>query len=529
MGQNSIANGNDPLYIIDGVPFSSVSLSSSNIAIGSLPIPGSNISNTNGGGLSPFNGLNPADIESIEVLKDADATAIYGSRGANGVILITTKRGKAGAMQLDMNVYSGAGEVTRMIHLLNTSQYLEMRREAFKNDGLAFPTIATALSDNNYDINGFWDTTRYTNWQKVMIGNMANFTNAQGSVSGGSANTQFVVGGGYSKQGTAFIGNFSDQKSSVRVNLTHASTDQRFHLQMGASYVYDNNDLPSNDFTSFITLAPDAPVLYSGNGNLNWAIYNGTATFNPNPVALTLQSAKASSSNLISNLNLSYQILPGLQLKSEFGYNKEEMNQTFVSPGAVIAPPYSIPLYAYIEFANTTFTTWIIEPQLDYQHKIGLGEIEALAGSTFQQNIHNSLGQSAKDFTSDALINDPAAASQLSLQGDNYSLYRYDAIYGRVGYNYDGKYIVNFTARRDGSSRFGPGKQFGNFGAAGVGWIFSKERFFANNFSLLSFGKLRASYGITGNDQITNYQFLSTYTPPFHLLMKVLAAYIRPN
>ena len=128
MGQNSIANGNDPLYIVDGVPFSSVSLSSTSMIGGAIPVPSSNISNTNGGGLSPFNGLNPADIERIEVLKDADATAIYGSRGANGVILITTKRGKAGATRLDMNVYSGAGQVTRMFHLLNTSQYLEMRR-----------------------------------------------------------------------------------------------------------------------------------------------------------------------------------------------------------------------------------------------------------------------------------------------------------------------------------------------------------------------------------------------------------------
>jgi TonB-dependent starch-binding outer membrane protein SusC len=516
MGQNSIANGNDPLYVVDGVPFSSVSLSSTSMTGGAIPMPGSNISNTNGGGLSPFNNLNPADIESIEVLKDADATAIYGSRGANGVILIMTKRGKAGATRLDMNLYSGAGQVTRMMPMLNTSQYLEMRREAFKNDGLAVPSITTTPTDNNYDIDGLWDTTRYTNWQKVLIGNAANFTNAQASVSGGSPNTQFVIGGGYSKQGTAFIGNFSDQKVSARVSLTHASTDQRFHLQMGANYVYDNNDLPSTDFTSSITLVPDAPALYNGKGNLNWAIYNGTATFsNPaNPAAVTLQSSKAASNSLISNLNLSYQILPGLQLKSGFGYNKGEMNQTYLEPSAAVAPPSNTnPLARSMNFANTTFTTWIIEPQLNYQRTMGLGRIEALVGSTFQQNIHNSLTQYAYGFASDALITDPLAASNVGLYGDNYSLYRYNAIYGRLGYNFDDKYIANFTARRDGSSRFGPGKQFGNFGAVGIGWIFSKETFFADKFSLLSFGKLRASYGITGNDQITDYQYLSTYTP----------------
>jgi TonB-dependent starch-binding outer membrane protein SusC len=512
MGQNSIANGNDPLYIIDGVPFSSVSLSSTSMTGGAIPGPAGSISNVNGGGLSPFNNLNPADIESIEVLKDADATAIYGSRGANGVILITTKKGKAGATRLDMNVYSGSGEVTRMLRLLNTSQYLEMRREAFHNDGLTVPSITTTPTDDNYDIDGWWDTTRYTNWQKVLIGNPANFTNAQASVSGGSPNTQFVVGGGYSKQGTTFIGDFSDQKASARVNLTHASTDQRFHLQMGASYVYDNNDLPSTDFTGSATLAPDAPTLHNGNGTINWALYDGTNTF-LNPAAVTLRSSKAASNSLISSLNLSYEMLPGLQLKTALGYNKEEMNQTYLSPATEDPPPYNNPEYSETFFANTSFTTWILEPQLSYRHKMGLGRIEALVGSTFQQNVHNSLTQYAEGFSSDALITDPLAASTIGLAGDYYTLYRYDAIYGRLGYNFEEKYIVNLTARRDGSSRFGPAKQFGNFEAAGIGWIFSKERFFANNFPTLSFGKLRASYGTTGNDQITDYQFLSTYTP----------------
>jgi TonB-dependent starch-binding outer membrane protein SusC len=512
MGQNSIANGNDPLYIVDGVPFSSVSLSSASMSGGAIGLAGGNISNTNGGGVSPFNTLNPADIENIEVLKDADATAIYGSRGANGVILITTKKGKAGATRLDVNVYSGTGQVNRMLHLMNTTQYLEMRREAFENDGLAIPSISVTPSNTDYDINGWWDMTRNTNWQKVLIGNMANFTNAQANVSGGNVNTQFVVGGGYSKQGTTFIGDYSDQKASGHMSLTHASTDQRFHLQIGVDYIYDNSNLPTVDFTSDITLAPDAPALYDGNDNINWAIYQGTATFS-NPTSVKATSSNAASTNLISNLNLSYQLLSGLQLKATLGYNQEEMNENYLFPGAAITPPYNIPANAYNTFATTRFTTWIIEPQLNYQRNFGLGEIEALVGSTFQQNVHKSLTQEASDFTSDALINDPTAAASLSVLGTYYAMYRYDAIYGRIGYNYAGKYIINLTARRDGSSRFGPGRQFGNFGAAGVGWIFTKERFLENHFPGLSFGKLRASYGITGSDQITDYQYLSTYTP----------------
>lgn len=512
-GQNSIANGNDPLYIVDGVPFSSLSLSMTGFSSGPLGYGNSN-NNASGGGMSPFNGLNPADIESVEVLKDADATAIYGSRGANGVILITTKKGKAGDTRFDLNVYTGAGKVTRMMHLLNTQQYLAMRREAYINDNLPVPSIATSPGNTAYDINGVWDTTRYTDWQTVMIGNAATFTNAQGTLSGGNYNTQFVLNGGYSKQGTAFPGDFSDQKAAVHVNITHSSADHRFNAQMVASYVNDNSRLPSADFTGSITLAPDAPALYDSKGNVNWQMYNGRATFTNNVMGRARQQSNAVTNNLISNLNLRYQIIPGLELKSAFGYNHDQMNQTILKPSTSFAPPFNTnsSLRSNI-FATTDFSGWIIEPQISFQRMIGAGKLEILAGSTYQQNRINSLTQVAAGFSSDDLITNPAAAAIEVVSGANSVLYRYNAFYGRVGFNWQDKYLVNLTARRDGSSRFGPGNQFGNFGAAGVGWIFSKEKFIQNNLSFLSFGKLRVSYGTSGNDQIPDYQFLSTYTP----------------
>jgi TonB-dependent SusC/RagA subfamily outer membrane receptor len=212
-GQSSIANGNDPLYVIDGVPFSSASLNyGSNIANalrGSFAGNNNSIGNSSGGaGVSPFNALNPNDIESIEVLKDADATSIYGSRGANGVVLITTKKGKVGDTKFTLDASQGAGSVGHFMDLLNTQQYLQMRHQAFANDGIAFPSITTNPSDNNYDVNGVWDTTRYTNWQKAMIGGTAQWTNIQGNLSGGNANTQFLIGGGYNRQTTVFPGDF---------------------------------------------------------------------------------------------------------------------------------------------------------------------------------------------------------------------------------------------------------------------------------------------------------------------------------
>jgi len=502
-GQNSIANGNDPLYIVDGVPFSSVSLTNNNIGGGAVGYPSSYAALNSGqsqGGLSPFNNINPADIESIEVLKDADATAIYGSRGANGVILITTKKGKAGDTKFLANVYSGEGAVTRRMHLLNTQEYLQVRHQAFINDGQT-PT------PDDVDINGTWDTTRYTDWQKVLFGGTAKFTNAQVSLSGGNANTQFILGSGYSRQTTVFPGNYSDAKASVYLNVTHASINQKFHTTASAGYVNDNNIIPQADFTTSLNLAPDAPPLYDANGNLNWQ--NGTFS---NPLAPTFRNARAKTNTLNGSLNLSYELFRGLQLKSSFGYTTMQMNQTNQQfAAAAYGPPN--PFSRKNQFATSNFNTWIIEPQLEYSRKISHGNLDVLIGTTHQQNNQNSIAQTAIGFASDALIPNVTAASYLYASGSaQASEYHYVAFFGRINYNWEEKYLVNITARRDGSSRFGPDRQFGNFGAVGAGWIFSKEKFMEHSVPFLSFGKLRASYGSTGNDQIGDYQFLSTYS-----------------
>ena len=511
-GRNSIANGNDPLYIIDGVPFSSLSLSSTFAVLSAAGYATAN-NNSTGGGQSPFNGLNPADIESVEVLKDADATAIYGSRGANGVILITTKKGKSGDTRLNLNVYTGAGSVAHKLKLLNTQQYLAMRREAYENDSLPLPSIFTDPYDYHYDINGAWDTTRYTDWQKSLIGKSASFTNAQGSIAGGNANTQFVIGGGYSRQGTVFPGNFADQKGSVRISLTHSSFNNRFGAQFIASYTNDNNLLPTVDFTSNIKLAPDAPALYDSKGNINWEMFDGQATFAGNVAAATIPKSTSVTNNLISNLVLHYEVLPGLQIKSSFGYNHDQLNQNRLTPASSYAPPYNnYPGARDNLFLRTEFSSWIIEPQVNYRHNIARGRLDVVVGSSFQQTTFNSLTQDANTFVSDALIPNPQAASISRILGAINVLYRYTAAYGRIGYNWQDKYLLNVTARRDGSSRFGPGKQFGNFGSGGIAWIFTKENFFQHNLRFLSFGKIRGSYGTTGNDQIKDYQWLSTYT-----------------
>ncbi len=138
--------------------------------------------------------------------------------------------------------------------------------------------------------------------------------------------------------------------------------------------------------------------------------------------------------------------------------------------------------------------------------------MEVLAGSTIQSNVSSAFGINTSSYLNGALISSIAFAAKTSVAGNTYTDYKYSALFGRIGYSWDDKYLLNLTGRRDGSSRFGPSKQFGNFGAAGATWIFSKEKFMRNTFSFLSFGKLRTSYGTTGNDQITDYQYLSTYS-----------------
>jgi TonB-linked SusC/RagA family outer membrane protein len=491
-GQNSIQNGNNPLYIIDGVPFPSTSISSQAL----------NILITGGG--DPLSSINPDEIESISILKDADATAIYGSRGANGVIIITTKHGTTEKTRFDLNMNSGAGSVTRTMNLLNTGQYLEMRHEAFKNDG-ATP------GPRDRDVNGVWDTTRYTNWEKTLIGGTAYQTDLHATLSGGNHQTQFVFGSNFRQETTVFGHNFKDQKESGYINLNHHSANDKLSVRLSANYNAENNSLPNYDVTPQVfRLPPDAPPIFDSSGNLNWE----KGTFN-NPFSLFKRSYQAKTENFISNLLLEYQIVKGLHLIANLGYSKMEVSEISSDPTTSINPAYGF-TSGFSYFSDQTLLSWIVEPQLEYVSACNAGTFKILVGSTLQNNLTQGQVLYANGFTSDLLLQDIGNASSITQQGTTYSLYRYSAAFGRINYNWKDEYLLNLTARRDGSSRFGPGRQFANFGAAGAAWIFTRKPGIRKLLPLLSFGKLRASYGITGNDQIGDYQYISTWTSSYY-------------
>ncbi|WP_319592492.1 TonB-dependent receptor [uncultured Draconibacterium sp.] len=491
-GTNSLRrDGNYPLYIIDGVPATLQSPS----ALGGTIIPY--------GEIDPLNAINPNDIESIEILKDADATAIYGSRGANGVILVTTKKGKTGSRTaLSINSSYGVSQIARKMKLMDTPQYLEMRRQAYANDGI------TDYPANAYDINGTWDDTRYTDWQEELIGNTATNSMLQFSLNGGGNNSRFLISGSHNEQTTVFSDDFKYKTDNISGNFSHHSSDKRFMLNASGLFSNQSNNLIQTEITSqALRLSPSAPALYQEDGSLNWE----NNTFN-NPLAAYESTYSYKSKTFNSDLNLQYEVLPSLFIKANGGISYTSFEEIMLRPNTMYNPAYGLTPDFSQAFKNLNQNfSWIVEPQLNYRHTFNNHNLDVLVGGTLQQTQRTTLNIMGYGFESNALITNLAAAANVMVTGDDKTEYRYAALFGRINYKYKERYILNFTGRRDGSSRFGPDQRFASFGAIGGAWIFSKEYFLASS-SWLSFGKLRASYGITGSDLIGDYQFLDTYT-----------------
>tara|TARA_B100000378_G_scaffold260542_1_gene241269 strand:+ start:82 stop:3066 length:2985 start_codon:yes stop_codon:yes gene_type:complete len=489
-GQNSLrAEGNYPLYIIDGMPINSTPVDS--------------YSNLDISGIDPLSTLNLSNIESIEVLKDADATAIYGSRGANGVVLITTKKGKSEKTEVQARIYSGFSQVPNRVDLLNTPQYLQIRKRAFENDGVE-PT-----QSNAYDLL-VWDQNRETDWQELFFGGTAPITDANLSISGGNSQTRYRLVGGYQDRGTVYPGDYSYKKTTVGLQLSHTSKDNRFSLQTSINYGSDRNELVGYiNYQNAFSIPPNAPEVFTENGELNWDGW-GISGRN-NPLEGFFNHSSIQTDNLVGNLNLTYQIVKGLKIKANAGYTQFHNDELVKRPMASLNPAIAPYLGNRSVHRNGNRNSWIVEPQLTYGLEIGKGKLEALAGLTFQENNNRSLELNGIGYVSESLIGNLEAAEQVLALGHRDINYKYNAGFARLAYQWKDKFFINLTGRRDGSSRFGPDKRFANFGAIGSAYIFTEENFFKQELAFLSFGKIRASYGTTGNDQIGDYGYLDSY------------------
>lgn len=499
---NPLANfqgSNDPLVIVDGVPFST-----DYISLGNIFQTPNNAYNAHGG-LSTLASINPADIEQVDVLKDADATAIYGSRGANGVILITTKRAKQGKPALSIDLSQGFGKLSRRLDMLTTRQYLDMRYEAYANDGINWQTLANKPADL-----AIWDTTRYTDWQKELLGGTAKFTRASLRYSGGTHHNSYVISTNYWKEGSIFGDQFTDRKFSGNMSFNHRSPNNRLNFDVNAVYTYNDILQPNeNIYRNAIFLPPNAPRLYNDDGSLNWE--NGNFD---NPMADFLQTQQITSHNLNTSATFSYKVTKNLTLRAQAGYGKVDFNMVNLTPLASVNPynsNFSSDLRTGRYIRNNTFNT-NLEPQAEYNANLGPGKLSALVGFALQRRGNENSLIIANKFLSDELMHNYGAASTIQVSPVQSYDYRYNAVFARLGYNIQNRYILSLNARRDGSSRFGPGKQFGNFGSAALAWIFSEEAAIKKAMPFLSHGKLRLSYGTTGSDAIGDYNYLSLYS-----------------
>lgn len=481
-GQTSINGSNDPLYVIDGVP-----------------VVAGNISQDGFGGQTQnaLAGLNPQDIESIEILKDASSTAIYGTRGANGVVLITTKRGKPGKSTINVNAWTGFAEPVGKIDLLSAREWVDVKNEGRVNGGLA------PLPDNSY-FN--WDGVTDTDWIDAVF-RTARINEYQANMSGGDEKTRYFFSTSYRDEEGTMIGS-SYKRGTVRLNLDHKASEI-FSFGTNLSIASDLNKRIQNDnniygIYSASILTPPLRPIRDENGDFVDAL----PSFNTNAVRDALRPRFDNKTiKFIGNFYTDFKIVNGLNFRTDFSYDFNSITEDHYAPASTaIGRPNGDGNFNFRQIG-----TYIIEPTLRYAKNINNAHsINAVLGSTLQERKTFSSIVRGNGFAKEELTYVTSAAT--IYDGDSFALtYSLNSLFGRVNYAFKEKYIASFSLRRDGSSRFGANQKFGTFYAVSAGWNFSDENFM-ENFEWLSLGKLRASYGTTGNDGIGDFTYISAWT-----------------
>ncbi|MBC7902439.1 MAG: TonB-dependent receptor, partial [Gemmatimonadaceae bacterium] len=498
-GISSITGGVEPLFVIDGYPVTSVGYS------------------------NPLSTINPADIESIDVLKDASATAIYGSRGSNGVIIITTKRGKSGKAKIEFNSYIGTQQVAHKIDLMNAQQFAQFIVDG-RNAGYLdnFPNGKTS-DDNNtrpgasYDISDrylnktFMDSVgEGTDWQNVIF-RRAMVQSHQVSVSGGNEGTRYALSAGYfSQDGIIIQSNF--KRYSFKVNVDSKLSDKvSVGISMLPSYSEEFSPPIQGHYGAYGLIVsalgadPTIPV-YNKDGSYGSSISgeSGNAPI-ANPIKIANEyKTRVSQFRLFSNAYAEYNILSNLKLRTTIGtdinyYKSRAFKASTLATNAPSAP-------AFANAANNEAINWLSETTIAYKLAKGDHKLDALAGFTAQSDYVNAITASATNFPDDLLQN--INGGTVNAGSENINRNNIVSFLGRVNYVFHDKYLLTATLRRDGSSRFGENKRWGNFPSAAIGWRVSDEKFMSA-LPFISELKIRASYGVTGNNAIGNYRALS--------------------
>jgi len=487
-GGNSIMAGNEPLYVVDGVLMESQQ----------------NFSWIGGPAENGLSSINPNDIESMEVLKDASATAIYGARGANGVVIITTKKGKAGKDKITFSAYLGLQKKASDVQVMNASQFAKLYDEAGYN---ANPVGYQPLYPNPDSLG------QGTDWQGEIFRD-APMQNYQLTFSGGSDKTRYSVSGDYFLQDGIIVG--SDFfRYSFRVTLDHQVNDR---LKVGTSMGYNKTrshtvptDTPGGFFPGVVNTAltfnPVLPV-FDQEGNYTLTDPNADAWLD-NPVAVTrIVDAVSNINRLLGNVYLEYTLFTDLTFRTSLAADIYHQTQDMYTPRTVYSGSFND---GQARFATTDLQTLLTENTLSYQKKFGqIHQISAVAGFTFQKNTSRTFIDIATNFPNDIL--GYYGIENAEDMPTIYSSFAESAIVsylGRVNYNLMERYLLTFTGRVDGSSRFGRNNRYAFFPSVAIAWRLIQEDFIKST-GVFSDLKLRLSYGKSGNDRIADYSYIRT-------------------
>jgi TonB-linked outer membrane protein, SusC/RagA family len=487
-GIGSLNANNEPLWIVDGVQMSK-------------------LGGTGQGSQNPLTAINPNDIESVDVLKDAASAAIYGAQAANGVIIITTKNGKKGAPKIDFTVQEGVVQPMNLYEVMNGLEYATIRTEAYNNAGIAgaatlYGDISNPSSITNYD------------WVNAMFRN-ARLRTYDASISGADDKTSFLFSGSYQEQEGQVIQSYF-KRGTTRLKVNHKLSDKiTIGANLGLSYVktfgtIQNGNFVNGPLSAVFTMMPISPAINENTGLFNaYPLNNQAHNFQYNIVQGAYEEVRlGGTAQTVSNFNIAYEIMPGLTLNGfagvDFSSNRDD-NQR----------PSTIPAFAAdnnqitVTFRRTL--NYNTNATLNYSKKIN--EIHAISGVLgFEYKEEQRELVTAQQFgfanprlrqLSQGTISRPAAGFFF----DN----KRQGFFGQVKYGYKDKYFADLTLRRDGSSRFGANNRYGTFYAGSAGWNIKSESFM-DAVEFIDNLKIRASYGLVGNSEINDYDALTQYS-----------------
>jgi TonB-linked SusC/RagA family outer membrane protein len=506
-GLGTIGNST-PLFVIDGAP---------------------------GGDI---NNYNPADIESIDVLKDAASAAIYGSRAANGVILVTTKHGKAGQKaQVSFDAYYGVQNVYRMPQLLNAEEYMAIINEGYVMDGKApFDFASKAYNSDEaskyFDANGKWIGGEGTDWMEQIRNENAPIQNYAVNITGGTSEGTYALGFSYTNQEGALGKPVAPryERYTARINSQYTIVKGRNFdiLKVGENLTYNHTLTPGamrtggtmywNDIMGMMQRNPLLPM-YDDEGNYHYAIpYNGREA---NPVALMEYNQETISRNhgLRTNVYLDFQPIKNLVFRSNFGYNVSTWAYRSFAPTFDLSSDnkslnetisQSMGVSAGMSWENTLNYTFKIGDDHNFTALLGQA-IEKSGGKMGEQLAANSSNPQFSGLKYAYLDNAPYsdALPSKGFSGSPMGEGQLASFFGRVSYDYQNKYMMTVVLRADGSSNFARGHRWGYFPSVSAGWVVTEEDFMENTKSWMDFLKVRASWGQNGNASISNFQYLS--------------------